>query len=89
MEDDGPGVPAELRERIFDRFVRARGDAGGGTGLGLAIVRAVAESHGGTVRVESGADGAGARFVVELPAAQGAGTGPTPRRRPAAPSAGA
>jgi two-component system OmpR family sensor kinase len=87
VEDDGPGVPAALRERIFDRFVRAQGDAGGGTGLGLAIVRAVAESHGGTVRVEAGADGDGARFVVDLPAARAAGA--TPRRRPAAPSAGA
>jgi signal transduction histidine kinase len=87
VEDDGPGVPAALRERIFDRFVRAQGDAGGGTGLGLAIVRAVAESHGGSVRAEPGAGGTGARFVVTLPARDRAGT--TPRRRPGEPSAAA
>ncbi|MGB2710072.1 MAG: HAMP domain-containing sensor histidine kinase, partial [Conexibacter sp.] len=39
VEDDGPGIPAPLRARLFDRFVRGRGDAGGGSGLGLAIVR--------------------------------------------------
>src|SRR4051794_27457084 len=69
VEDDGPGIPAELRERIFDRFVRGGGDAGGGTGLGLAIVRAVAERHGGTVSVGTGRDGRGARFAVSLPLA--------------------
>jgi signal transduction histidine kinase len=69
VEDDGPGVPAELAPRIFDRFVRGAGDAGGGTGLGLAIVRAVAESHGGAVRLAPPVDGRGARFEVRLPAA--------------------
>ena len=44
VEDDGPGVPAELRHRLFERFVRGHGDTGGGSGLGLAIVRAVAET---------------------------------------------
>src|SRR3954470_21488646 len=69
VEDEGPGIPAEIRERIFDRFVRGGGDAGGGTGLGLAIVRAVAERHGGTVSVGGGRDGRGARFAVSLPLA--------------------
>lgn len=69
VEDDGPGVPPPLARRIFDRFVRASGDTGGGTGLGLAIVRAVTESHGGEVRLESGAGGRGARFEVRLPVA--------------------
>ena len=65
VADRGPGVPAEMRERAFERFVRLDGDGGGGgSGLGLAIVRAVAESHGGTVEI---ADGDGARFVVRLP----------------------
>jgi two-component system, OmpR family, sensor kinase len=67
VEDDGPGIPPRLRERLFERFVRGEGDGGAGSGLGLAIVRAVALSHGGTVRVED-ADGGGARFVVRLPA---------------------
>ena len=67
VEDDGPGVPAELRERIFERFVRGEGDRGGSFGLGLSIVKAVATSHGGDVRLET-PDGGGTRFVVELPA---------------------
>ena len=67
VEDEGAGVPPELRERIFERFVRGAADRGGSTGLGLAIVKAVAESHGGTVRLEPGRRGEGARFVVRLP----------------------
>ncbi|HEX7289864.1 MAG TPA: HAMP domain-containing sensor histidine kinase [Conexibacter sp.] len=66
VEDDGPGIPAELRPRLFERFVRGRGDGGGGSGLGLSIVRAVATSHGGGVAIERG-DLGGARFVVTLP----------------------
>jgi signal transduction histidine kinase len=66
VEDDGPGVPHDLRDNLFERFVRGEGDAGGSFGLGLSIVRAVAESHGGTVALEDGANG-GARFVVRLP----------------------
>ena len=69
VEDDGPGIPPELRDRVFERFVRGEGDRGGSFGLGLSIVRAVAASHGGTVRVESPTAG-GTRFVVELPAAR-------------------
>jgi len=65
VEDDGPGVPPEMREKIFDRFVRAGGDRGKSTGLGLAIVRAVAHSHGGEVELEDAHPGA--RFVVRLP----------------------
>ena len=67
VEDDGPGVPAELRHRLFERFVRGHGDTGGGSGLGLAIVRAVAETHGGSVELGE-REGGGARFVVRLPA---------------------
>jgi two-component system, OmpR family, sensor kinase len=75
VEDDGPGVPTELRERVFERFVRGAGDRGSSSGLGLSIVRAVAESHGGRVVLED-AD-PGARFVVRLPAAD------VPAREPA------
>ena len=73
VADDGPGVPAELREQIFDRFVRGDGPAdtavGGGSGLGLAIVRAVAASHGGTVEAAE-SDSGGALFRVKLPLEQ-------------------
>ena len=65
VEDDGPGVPPDLRDRIFERFVRGAGDRGSSSGLGLSIVRAVAESHGGSVTYEDAQPGA--RFVVRLP----------------------
>ena len=87
VEDDGPGVPAPDRERVFERFVRldgARSRGRGGTGLGLAIVRAVASRHGGTAVLESAPGPAtdlakgprtaattGARLVVRLPAPDG------------------
>ena len=54
VEDEGPGVPDELRGRVFERFVRGASDRGGSSGLGLSIVRAVAETHGGTVALETG-----------------------------------
>ena len=68
VEDDGPGIPAELGRHVFERFVRGGRDGGRGSGLGLSIVRAVAESHGGSVRLEPDASLGGARFVVRLPA---------------------
>jgi signal transduction histidine kinase len=67
VADDGPGVPAAARERVFERFARldeGRARDAGGTGLGLAIVREVVVAHGGSVTV----DGApGARFLIRLP----------------------
>jgi two-component system, OmpR family, phosphate regulon sensor histidine kinase PhoR len=69
VEDDGPGIPAVDQERIFERFYRvdkARSRETGGTGLGLSIVKHVAESHGGTVEVESRL-GVGSIFTVSLP----------------------
>ena len=71
VEDDGPGIPADQRERVFERFARlddARSSDSGGTGLGLAIVKSIAQSHGGSVHVEE-AD-RGARFVVSIPATE-------------------
>jgi signal transduction histidine kinase len=68
VEDDGPGIPPELREKVFERFYRGSSDHGGSSGLGLAIVRAVTESHRGDVTLEDPLDGRGARFVVRLPA---------------------
>jgi signal transduction histidine kinase len=68
VEDDGPGIPGDLRDRVFERFVRGSGDRGGSFGLGLSIVRAVAESHGGTVELADTNGHPGTRFVVSLPA---------------------
>jgi len=73
VQDDGPGVAAELAPTLFERFVRGEGDRGGSFGLGLAIVQAVAVSHGGTVTLDRSKIGqpgelTGARFVVRLPA---------------------
>jgi two-component system, OmpR family, sensor kinase len=65
VADDGPGIPEELRDRIFERFARGDGDRGGSFGLGLSIVRAVAESHHGTVTLAP--QTTGTRFVVTLP----------------------
>ncbi|MEO9151999.1 MAG: ATP-binding protein [Lapillicoccus sp.] len=69
VDDDGPGVPASERERIFERFVRG-GSRGSlpGSGLGLSIVGETVSSHGGRVWCEE-APGGGARFCIELPAA--------------------
>ena len=66
--DDGPGVPANLRERIFEPFYRLPGAAerDGGVGLGLALVRSIAQRHGGTVSCEAAPAG-GAVFVLRLP----------------------
>ena len=68
VEDDGPGIPPELHDKVFERFFRGAGDRSGSSGLGLAIVRSVAESHHGTVTLEDPLDGRGARFVVRFPA---------------------
>lgn len=75
VTDDGPGIPPEDRERVFDRFTRldsGRSRDEGGAGLGLAIVRETVRAHGGTVFLEDAAPGL--RVVVELPlAGRGAG----------------
>jgi signal transduction histidine kinase len=69
VRDAGPGIPPADVDHIFDRFRRAEpGHRAEGSGLGLAIVKAIAEAHGGSVRVES-MPGEGSTFVMELPAA--------------------
>ncbi len=64
VADQGPGVPEDLREKIFQPFFSRRS---GGTGLGLAIARKIAELHCGKIWVESAGPEGGARFVLELP----------------------
>jgi signal transduction histidine kinase len=81
VEDDGPGIPVELRSNLFERFVRGGRDGGRGSGLGLAIVRAVAESHGGTVSLEppTTLSGFGTRFVIRIPALGAVESEPEPQ----------
>ncbi len=70
VADTGPGVPADARERVFDRFYRAdqaRGRDGSGSGLGLSICREVADAHGGRIWVDS-KEGEGSAFSIALPA---------------------
>jgi len=68
VDDSGPGIPEAERERVFDRFHRREGTTGEGSGLGLAIVRAVAQQHGGQVRLLD-APGGGLRAELRLPLA--------------------
>jgi two-component system, OmpR family, sensor kinase len=74
VADSGPGIPSEMRERVFERFVRGQSSSdtarSNGTGLGLAMVRAIAASHGGTVSARSSERLGGARLLVVLPALQ-------------------
>jgi signal transduction histidine kinase len=71
VDDDGPGIAPEDRERVFERFTRldeGRARDAGGMGLGLALVKATVERHGGTVTIDEAPLG-GARFAIRLPAA--------------------
>jgi len=77
VEDDGPGLPPENLETVFDRFYTARPKGavfGGHSGLGLSIARQIVEAHGGEIRAENRVDGEGrtlgARFVVSFPEAR-------------------
>jgi two-component system, OmpR family, sensor kinase len=70
VRDDGPGIPPEERERVFERFHRtdaSRSRTAGGAGLGLAIVRAIADAHGGQVRATDPGSSPGARVELMLP----------------------
>jgi K+-sensing histidine kinase KdpD len=73
VEDQGRGIPAPLRERVFDKFFRATAEGAAslgrprGLGMGLAIARGIVEAHGGRIWVESGAGGVGARIAFTVP----------------------
>ncbi|HEU5236472.1 MAG TPA: DUF4118 domain-containing protein [Pyrinomonadaceae bacterium] len=73
VEDHGPGLRPEVRDRVFEKFFRAMrdGDAGdrrtSGTGMGLAIARGIVEAHHGRIWIEDADEGQGAKFVVSLP----------------------
>jgi DNA-binding response OmpR family regulator len=73
VADDGPGIAAADRQRVFERFHRGAGHVVQGTGLGLAIVRQAARRLGGTVALAAGLDGRGACFTLALPASDRAG----------------
>ncbi len=72
VEDEGPGISVETRERVFEKFFRAMrdgdvGDRKTGSGMGLAIARGIVEAHGGRIWIEDADGHSGAKFVVELP----------------------
>jgi two-component system sensor histidine kinase KdpD len=71
VEDEGKGIPLELRERVFDKFFRAMRDGDhsqpSGTGMGLAIAHGIVEAHGGRIWIEDGPQGRGTKFIVDLP----------------------
>jgi signal transduction histidine kinase len=66
VEDDGPGVPDELKTLLFEPFRQGETSSGGGMGIGLSLVQRFAELHGGSARIDD-AEGGGARFVITLP----------------------
>jgi two-component system sensor histidine kinase KdpD len=73
VEDEGPGIPRELRERVFDKFFRATRDGDvtthkpTGTGMGLAIAKGIVEAHEGRIWIESGNESRGTRVLFTLP----------------------
>jgi signal transduction histidine kinase len=83
IEDNGPGIPSENRERIFEPFFTTKKDIG--TGLGLWVTREIVERHGGTITVSShdgNARGGGAAFVIQLPCSRDRDTQPPPVSAP-------
>lgn len=71
VRDDGPGIPEEIRSRLFDPFVTTK-DEVHGVGLGLFVAQGLVRRHGGSLRAEDSEE-RGARFVLELPMAGGDG----------------
>jgi two-component system OmpR family sensor kinase len=78
VEDSGPGIPAEERERVFDRFYRVPGSAAGGSGLGLAIIRSIAQRHHAALELGQSERLGGLRVTVRLPRAAGSGGSTAP-----------
>ena len=70
VADTGPGIPAEFREMVFERFSRLPGMLETGSGLGLAIVRRAVELHGGSITLSDRDGGSGLRVVIHLPREQ-------------------
>jgi two-component system sensor histidine kinase TctE len=70
VEDNGPGIAAEERDRVFERFYRARPAGGAGSGLGLSIVREIAVGHGARVDLLDPPSGVGLLVRVQFPAAR-------------------
>ena len=66
ISDEGPGIPPELRDRVFESYYRIPGSPGSGSGLGLAIVREIARAHGAPVEIGDGRGGRGTRVVVRF-----------------------
>jgi two-component system, OmpR family, sensor histidine kinase QseC len=64
VTDDGPGIPRDERQKVFERFHRLAGSASQGSGLGLSIVRRIVEQHGGTIVIEDGRNGRGTTMRV-------------------------
>ena len=67
VEDNGPGIEPQHRERVFERFYRILGSGQSGSGLGLAIVAEVAKRHGAELKLDSGRDGKGTRIIIRFP----------------------
>jgi PAS domain S-box-containing protein len=67
VEDEGPGIPPDERERVFQPFVRLPGIRGEGLGIGLSLVREILRLHGGTIELASGRNGTGTAAVLRLP----------------------
>jgi len=69
VEDNGPGIPAAERERVFERFYRVLGTGTEGCGLGLSIVREIAQKHGAKITLDAGRNGTGTLVRIEFPKA--------------------
>lgn len=69
VADEGPGIPSDVREHLFERFYQGAPIRRRGNGLGLAIARAIVEAHSGTIQLRDPRNGTGSEFVVILPAA--------------------
>jgi signal transduction histidine kinase len=67
IEDSGPGIPEEERQKVFERFYRLSESRASGSGLGLSIVQRIVELHDGHIAIEDAADGSGTRVRVRFP----------------------